>query len=140
MTAAAEEIAQGSNHLAERSEEQSSSVERTASAMEQITSVVQQTADAARQVENNTQEVRRTASTGGASMADLVKTMSMIDDASGRVTEVIKVIENIAFQTNILALNAAVEAARAGSKGFINDRCLSPARAPAGGFTDPDDR
>ncbi|WP_420472606.1 methyl-accepting chemotaxis protein [Noviherbaspirillum sp. ST9] len=117
ITAAAEEISQGSNHLAERSEDQSSSVERTASAMEEITSVVQQTASAARQVENNTQEVSRTASTGGASMADLVKTMKSIDDASGRVTEVIKVIESIAFQTNILALNAAVEAARAGEMG-----------------------
>ncbi len=117
ITAAAEEIAQGSNHLSERSEEQSSSVERTASAMEQITSVVQQTAGTARQVENNTQEVSRTASTGGASVADLVKTMKSIDEASGRVTEVIKVIESIAFQTNILALNAAVEAARAGEMG-----------------------
>ncbi len=117
ITAAAEEIDQGSNHLAEHSEEQSSSVERTASAMEEITSVVQQTASAARQVENNTQEVSRTASTGGASVADLVKTMKSINDASGRVTEVIKVIESIAFQTNILALNAAVEAARAGEMG-----------------------
>ena len=117
ITTAAEEISQGSNHLAERSEEQSSSVERTASAMEQITSVVQQTASAARQVENNTQEVSRTAGTGGASVSDLVKTMKSIDAASGRVTEVIKVIESIAFQTNILALNAAVEAARAGEMG-----------------------
>lgn len=117
ITVAAEEIAQGSNHLAEHSEEQSSSVERTASAMEQITSVVQQTASAAQQVENNTQEVSRTASTGGTSVADLVTTMKSINDASGRVTEVIKVIESIAFQTNILALNAAVEAARAGEMG-----------------------
>ena len=117
MTAAADEIAQGSNHLAERSEAQSSSVERTATAMEQITSVVQQTASAARQMENNTQEVSRTAGQGGAQVADLVGTMRSIDDASGRVTEVIKVIESIAFQTNILALNAAVEAARAGEMG-----------------------
>jgi aerotaxis receptor len=117
ITTAAEEIAQGSDHLAEHSEEQSSSVERTASAMEQITSVVQQTASAAQQVESNTQEVSRTASSGGASVADLVTTMNSIDHASGRVTEVIKVIESIAFQTNILALNAAVEAARAGEMG-----------------------
>ncbi|GAB3546772.1 PAS domain-containing methyl-accepting chemotaxis protein [Noviherbaspirillum agri] len=117
ITAAAEEISQGSNHLAGRSEEQSSSVERTAAAMEQITSVVQQTASTAKQVESSTLEVSRTADTGGASVADLVKTMKSIDDASGRVTEVIKVIESIAFQTNILALNAAVEAARAGEMG-----------------------
>ena len=117
MTAAADEIAQGSNHLAERSEEQSSSVERTASAMEEITSVVQQTATAARQMASNTQEVSRTAGEGGEQVADLVSTMRSIDDASGKVTEVIKVIESIAFQTNILALNAAVEAARAGEMG-----------------------
>ena len=117
MTAAADEIAQGSNHLAERSEEQSSSVERTASAMEEITSVVQQTASAARQMESNTREVSRTAGEGGEQVADLVSTMRSIDDASGKVTEVIKVIESIAFQTNILALNAAVEAARAGEMG-----------------------
>ncbi|MBV8634048.1 MAG: PAS domain-containing protein [Burkholderiaceae bacterium] len=117
MTAAADEIAQGSNHLAERSEEQTSSVERTASAMEEITSVVQQTATAARQMETNTQEVSRTAGAGGEQVADLVSTMRSIDDASGKVNEVIKVIEGIAFQTNILALNAAVEAARAGEAG-----------------------
>jgi len=117
MTTAAKEIAQGSMDLAQRTEEQSANVEKTASAMEQITSVVQQTASTAHRVEVTGQSARSTAVQGGESVGDLVDTMRSVDAASQRVSEVIGVIESIAFQTNILALNAAVEAARAGDQG-----------------------
>ncbi|WP_374436803.1 methyl-accepting chemotaxis protein [Inhella sp.] len=113
----AQEIARGSQDLAMRTEQQSAGVERTASSMEQITSVVAQTAATANQVGLNGEAARGTAVQGGQSVQALVGTMRSIDEASGRVAEVIRVIEGIAFQTNLLALNAAVEAARAGEQG-----------------------
>lgn len=139
MTEAATEIAAGSLDLAARTEQQSANVERTASAMEQITSVVQQTATTARRAEETSSSARDRASDGGQSVGDLIATMRSIDAASARMTEVIRVIEGIAFQTNLLSLNAAVEAARAGEhgKGFgvvasevraLASRCSEAAR------------
>lgn len=117
MVHAAVEISSGSQDLAMRTEQQSASVERTASAMEQITSVVRQTADAARRVEESAKSAREKATEGGEAVETLVSTMQSIDGASTKVAEVIRVIESIAFQTNLLSLNAAVEAARAGENG-----------------------
>ena len=117
MTDAAAEISNGSQDLAVRTEQQSASVERTASAMEQITSVVQQTATTAQRVRQTAGTAHERATLGGQAVEDLVNTMQAIDAASDRVAEVIRVIEGIAFQTNLLSLNAAVEAARAGEQG-----------------------
>lgn len=141
------EIAEGSMNLAVRTEQQSASVEKTASAMEQITSVVQQTAAAAGRVEQTSTAAKDRASLGGRSINDLVATMRSINTASGRVAEVVRVIEGIAFQTNLLSLNAAVEAARAGEhgKGFavvagevrsLSNRCAEAAKEIRGLIAD----
>jgi aerotaxis receptor len=117
MTAAAQEIAQGSRDLSSRTEQQSANVEETASAMEQVSASVHETAESARQVQQTSDAATGLASRGDAAVQDLVSTMQSIEHSSRRVGEVIQVIEGIAFQTNILALNAAVESARAGEHG-----------------------
>ena len=113
----AQEIAQGNNDLSARTEQQAASIEETASSMEQLTSTVEQNADNARQASQLATTASQTASRGGEVVGNVVSTMREINDSSHRVTEIIKVIDSIAFQTNILALNASVEAARAGEQG-----------------------
>nr|WP_156889328.1 methyl-accepting chemotaxis protein [Halomonas sp. 1513] len=113
----AQEIAQGNNDLSARTEQQAASIEETASSMEQLTATVSQNADNARQASQLASTASQTASRGGEVVGDVVSTMREISDSSHQVTEIIKVIDSIAFQTNILALNASVEAARAGEQG-----------------------
>ncbi len=113
----AEEISQGNTDLSSRTEEQAASLQQTASSMEELTSTVGQNADNARQASQLAVEASQTARRGGEVVSEVVGTMREINESSHRVSEIIKVIDSIAFQTNILALNASVEAARAGEHG-----------------------
>jgi methyl-accepting chemotaxis protein len=117
ITVSSGEIAQGNTDLSQRTEEQAASLEETASSMEQLTSAVRQNADNAIQASQLASTGSGVARRGGEEISRVVTTMHEIAESSGRVAEIISVIEGIAFQTNILALNAAVEAARAGEQG-----------------------
>ncbi len=114
---ASAEIAQGNNDLSTRTEQQASALEETAAAMEELNSTVKQTADSARQANQLAMNASTVAIKGGEVVGQVVETMKGINDSSRKISDIISVIDGIAFQTNILALNAAVEAARAGEQG-----------------------
>jgi methyl-accepting chemotaxis protein len=114
---ASSEIAAGNSDLSARTEQQAASLEETAASMEELTATVQQNTEHARQANSMTASAGNAASEGGQIVAAVVQTMDQIHDSSKRITDIIGVIDGIAFQTNILALNAAVEAARAGEQG-----------------------
>ncbi len=113
----ADEIAQGNTDLSQRTEEQASSLEETASSMEEMTSTVRQNADNAGQANQLAQAAREQAEKGGAVVSKAVEAMRAINASSKKISDIIGVIDEIAFQTNLLALNASVEAARAGDQG-----------------------
>ncbi|CAN7157800.1 methyl-accepting chemotaxis protein [Trinickia sp. LjRoot230] len=113
----AHEIAIGNTDLSQRTEEQASSLQQTASSMEQLTGTVRQNTENARQASQLAVNASDIATRGGEVVHQVVTTMQDIATSSGKVVDIIGVIEGIAFQTNILALNAAVEAARAGEQG-----------------------
>ncbi|MFM0218800.1 methyl-accepting chemotaxis protein [Paraburkholderia caledonica] len=117
ISVAAGEIAQGNQDLSQRTEEQAASLQQTAASMEELTSTVRNNTDNARQGSTLASAASATAASGGEVVQQVVATMQDISSSSTKVTEIISVIEGIAFQTNILALNAAVEAARAGEDG-----------------------
>ncbi|MGZ3181484.1 MAG: methyl-accepting chemotaxis protein [Telluria sp.] len=117
IASAATQIATGNLDLSSRTEEQASSLEETASSMEELTSTVKQNADHAREANTLAVDAAGVAEHGGEEVAGVVRTMDEINSSSGKIVEIISVIDGIAFQTNILALNAAVEAARAGEQG-----------------------
>ncbi len=111
------EIAQGNQDLSARTESQASSLEETAAAMEQLSATVKQNADSAGQANQLALNASLVATQGGDVVGQVVDTMKGINESSHRISDIISVIDGIAFQTNILALNAAVEAARAGEQG-----------------------
>jgi len=111
------QIATGNLDLSQRTEEQASSLQETAASMEQLTATVQANADTTRQASQMAEAASTSAAQGGQAVGELVATMNGITEASRKITDIIGVIDSIAFQTNILALNAAVEAARAGEQG-----------------------
>ena len=111
------QIATGNADLSQRTEEQASNLQQTAASMEQISGTVQSNADTATEASQLAGNAVSAAERGGELMGNLVSTMKDISLASGKISEIIGVIDGIAFQTNILALNAAVEAARAGEEG-----------------------
>ena len=111
------QIATGNADLSQRTEEQASSLQQTAASMEQLTGTVKANADTAQHANEVATRASESAAHGGEVMTQVVSTMEDISAASKRITDIISVIDGIAFQTNILALNAAVEAARAGEQG-----------------------
>jgi methyl-accepting chemotaxis protein len=113
----AHEIAAGYGDLSQRTEEQASTLEETAASMEQLSATVKQNADHCRLANTRAEENGTRAEAAGESMRRVTSTMSRIEGGSKKMSEIVDLIEGIAFQTNILALNAAVEAARAGEHG-----------------------
>ncbi|MFJ1300802.1 methyl-accepting chemotaxis protein [Pseudomonadota bacterium AL_CKDN230030165-1A_HGKHYDSX7] len=117
MATATHEIEMGNRDLSRRTETSAASLEETSSALTQMTSSVRQTEETAQHATQLATEASVAAERGGQVVTDAVTTMDTIAQSSERITEIISVIDGIAFQTNILALNAAVEAARAGEQG-----------------------
>jgi methyl-accepting chemotaxis protein-2 (aspartate sensor receptor) len=113
----AREIATGNADLSARSETQAGSLQETASTMDQLTSMVSANAERAANANEYVASASSLAVKGGTVVGQVITTMSLIRSSSHKVVDIISVIDDIAFQTNILALNAAVEAARAGEQG-----------------------
>ncbi len=113
----ASQVAAGNQQLSSRTEEHASSLEETASTLEEFTTTVRQNAEHAKQASALAGSASVTAQKGGEVVTRVVNTFQEVSDSSKRITDIIGVIDGIAFQTNILALNAAVEAARAGEQG-----------------------
>lgn len=111
------EISQGNTDLSKRTEKQASSLEETVLNMDELTTTVTENADSAEQANSLSLETMRLAESGGDVVSEAIKAMKDIDDSSREISDIISVINEIAFQTNLLALNAAVEAARAGDQG-----------------------
>jgi methyl-accepting chemotaxis protein len=111
------QIATGNADLSQRTEEQAANLQQTAASMEQLSATVKSTTDMALQATRRAGSANDVAARGGTAVQEVVSTMQQISACSRRITDIIGVIDSIAFQTNILALNAAVEAARAGTQG-----------------------
>jgi len=114
---ASAEIASGNQDLSQRTEQTASSLEITSSSMDELTGTVRQSAEHAQTANHLATTAAAVAHRGGSVVQQVVSTMNDIAASSKRIADIISVIDDIAFQTNILALNAAVEAARAGEQG-----------------------
>lgn len=117
VTDAAGQVSTASQELAEGASEQASSLEETSSALEEVAAMMRTNAENAKQANDLATQTRGNADEGDKTMGRLNNAINGINESSGRISKVIKVIEEVAFQTNLLALNAAVEAARAGEHG-----------------------
>nr|WP_274141539.1 PAS domain S-box protein [Enterovibrio sp. ZSDZ35] len=117
VSAAAREIRLGTTDLSDRTEAQATSLEETAASMQEITATVQQNEDTSAGAVKLAAEATQKAERGGKVVIEAVAAMADIENSSRQISDIIGVINEIAFQTNLLALNAAVEAARAGEQG-----------------------
>ena len=114
---ASTEVASGNQDLSSRTEQTAGSLQQAASSMDELTSTIRHSADAAHQAHGLANSASEIATRGGQVVSQVVSTMDEINTSSKKISDIIGVIDGIAFQTNILALNAAVEAARAGEQG-----------------------
>ncbi len=117
ISTGAGEISRASDDLSRRTEQQAASLEQTAAALEEITATVKKTAANAIDASRGVEAAKSAAESGGQIVNATVEAMGQIDRSSRRMSDIIGVIDEIAFQTNLLALNAGVEAARAGAAG-----------------------
>jgi methyl-accepting chemotaxis protein len=117
VTNAVAEITTGTADLSQRTEQQASNLEETAASMEEMAATIKLNADNAQQANQHAINATSVATEGGAVVGKAVEAMSLIESSSQKISDIIGVIDEIAFQTNLLALNAAVEAARAGDAG-----------------------
>jgi methyl-accepting chemotaxis protein len=112
-----QEIARSNEELSQRTQQQAANLEETAASMEQITSLGKNNSTNASRADRLAQQARELAESGGSVVTQAVSAMGAINEGSAKISNIIGVIDDIAFQTNLLALNAAVEAARAGEQG-----------------------
>lgn len=117
ISAGAGEISQSADNLSKRTEQQAASLEETAAALEQITATIKKTAQNAKETSTIVTTAKSAAEEGGHVVETAIQAMGEIEQSSKKITDIIGVIDEIAFQTNLLALNAGVEAARAGDAG-----------------------
>ena len=117
LASAASEIASGNADLSNRTERQAASIQQTASSMDELSSTVKMSASNSTHARQLATDAAAKAQQGGEAVSKVVRTMGDIASSSKKISDIIGVIDGIAFQTNILALNAAVEAARAGEQG-----------------------